>query len=213
MKENGMEWLLTEPSSTSSLRIYHWDSGSPPSSNPSNTITFGLGLMKLTSPVELEAAASRVLTISASIWASKERVGREGLLYSALPTCSWMSGIETMSWSTIVVMRKCFLIPPTNAASKKKAGGQEIHLIAQLGYHLLYCRLSSSCRPMHPQKLSLSINIFDRVHDLLQNGLSCVCVAFWRSYRSSELCKAPGTIFFWRSLIPVYSLEIWRHKN
>ena len=105
MKENGMECLLIEFVST--LRIYRCDLGSPHSSSPSNTITFGLWFMKSTP--QLEAAASRGSTTRASIWASSDRVSMEGLLYRALPTCSRISGIDTISWSTIVVMRKVFL--------------------------------------------------------------------------------------------------------
>ena len=36
---------------------------------------------------------------------------------------------------------------------------------------------------------------------------------FGGSYRSSELCKAPGAVFLWRSSIPICTLKIWRHKK
>ena len=32
---------------------------------------------------------------------------------------------------------------------------------------------------------------------------------FGGSYRSSELCEAPGVVFLWRSSIPVCALGIW----
>ena len=71
------------------------------------------------------------------------------------------------------------LVPAVDAARKKEASGKEIHLMTQFSYGLLYCRFSSSCGSIQPQKPSLTIVIFDPVHDLLQNGLSGAWVAFW----------------------------------
>ena len=128
---------------------------------------------------QVEAAASRGLTTRASIWASRDCASREGLLKRALPTCSRISGIDTISWSTIVVMRKVLLFLSLTLREKKKTSCEEIHLITQFGYSLLYCRFSSSCGSIQPQKPSKTIVVFDPVHDLLQNCLSGVWVAFW----------------------------------
>ena len=74
---------------------------------------------------------------------------------------------------------KGFIVPAIDAAREEEASSEEIHLITQFGYRLLYCRFSSSCRSVHPQNSCLTIVIFDPVHDLLQNCLSGVWVAFW----------------------------------
>ena len=71
------------------------------------------------------------------------------------------------------------IVPVVDAAREEEASSEEIHLRTQFGYRLLYCRFSSPCRSEHPQNSSLTIVIFDPVHDFLQNCLSGVWMAFW----------------------------------
>ena len=88
------------------------------------------------------------------------------------------------------------LVPAIVAATKKEAGREEIHLITQFSYGLLYCRFSNSCRSTQPQKPSLTIVIPDPVHDLLQNNLSGVWEAFWliRIVKSARRNIFPETL-------------------
>ena len=84
------------------------------------------------------------------------------------------------------------LVPAVDAAREKEARREEIHSKTQFGYGLLYCRFSSSCRSIQPQKPSLTIVIIDPVNDLLQNCLSGVWVAFWGIISLIRIVKSAG---------------------
>ena len=152
---------------------------------------FGLEFMKSTP--QLETAASRGLTTRATIWASRDcaLAGREGLLYRATPTCSQISGIDTISWWTIVVTRKVSCSCRWRCERKRWRREDSFDNTIQLWSALL---LVFQLLPVHTT--TNHKNLVRRSLSLIQSMISCKIASRVRGWHISELCKAPGEILF-----------------